>query len=567
MTATAGDKKLFMASLISFVTGSMLVYLDCWLLSPSCYVNVYTKTVDVEQSRVPPGYTARAILRPLKNDEERPLPSTPVYTGLIGEKPCECVGFWHKDFYTPKQWTIRLRNQEKCLQRYERRKIVLKSVQNYVDGSSPISYPSHGVYVRPLRAVQLDGLRISWFPSKAIITNAVQTVKLQCEKGIFRRIANVSNVDVLGEDTSVMTIQTSKPLLLNRQLRRIVYQNTVFDTNAFDLVKVQYKKFSVTIPIHIRHRLIPWLYEQGSGTIRDRVSVVVKTFLRYSNLRRLVRSVADLYPGTRVIVADDTPSQKFESFQDKYTDHYLMPQFKGFFAGRNLGLSQVTTEYFLYMDDDHYLKPYTKLEVLVALLDRTDFHVVGGVYEDLEMFATTIRVLGNSTHACYEKLRGWYHSVTGFPGCYAVDHTENFFLASTAEVKAIGFDPHVAQSRLGHQEFFTAGLGRLRIAVCSNIIVGHNKTTEGLDDKLYQQYRVTDRAYRNMRIRHHLFRDNLTCVGVKYPRNLTLLQSLRDPNTPQQVKDRREKEGWSFLKGLLNESHSLHGFVHGKDED
>ncbi|CAH1242904.1 B4GALNT2 [Branchiostoma lanceolatum] len=564
MTAIASDKKLFFASLLSFATGSMLVYLNCWLLTPPCYVNVYTRTLGVENSKVPPGYTARAVLRPLKNEEERPLPSIPVYTGLIGEKPCECVGPWHQDFFSPAQWKIRQRNMDKCLKRYEARQMILKSIHSHVDGSSPISYTSHGLYVRPLRAVQLDGLRICWFDSKSIVTNTVHTVRLQCEKGVFRQLANVSSAVVSGENTNDMTIQTTRPLLLNRQLRHIVYQNTEFDTNAFDLVKIHYKKFSITMPIHIRHRLIPWLYEQGGERIQDRVSVVVKTFLRYSNLRRLVRSVGDLYPGTRIIVADDTPYQKFESFQDENTDHYMMPQFKGFFAGRNLGLSQVFTEYFLYMDDDHYLKPYTKLEVLMALLDRTDFHVVGGVYEDLEMFATTIRVLGDSDHACYEKLRGWYRTVPEFPGCYAVDHTENFFLASTAEVKAIGFDPHLAQSRLGHQEFFTSGLGKLRIAVCSNIIVGHNKTTEGVDVELYQKYRVTDKAYRNMRIRHHLFRDNLTCVGVKYPRNESLAQKV--PNSPQEVKDRRETEGKAMLKDLQDKTHPLHRYVNGKEE-
>eukprot|EP00058_Branchiostoma_floridae_P015860 XP_002601348.1 hypothetical protein BRAFLDRAFT_82739 [Branchiostoma floridae] len=543
----------------------MLVYVNCWLSSPPCYVNVYTRIADVENFNVPPGYTARAILRPMKKEEERPLASTPVYTGLIGEKPCECFGAWHRDFFSQKQWIARQRNQEKCLQRYERRQMVLQGVHNYVDGSSPISYPSHGLQVRPLRAVHLNGLRITWFDSKSIVTNTVHTVRLQCEKGVFRQLVKVQGVVVQGAHTNDFTIQTSKPQQLNRQLWHIVYQNTEFDTNAFDLVKLHYKKFSITIPVHIRHRLIPWLHDQGQGRIQDRVSVVVKTFLRYSNLRRLVRSVGDLYPGTRIIVADDTPYQKFESFQDKNTDHYIMPQFKGFFAGRNLGLSQVTTEYFLYMDDDHYLKPYTKLEILVSLLDRTDYHVVGGVYEDLEMFATTIRVLGDDTHACYEKLRGWYHSIPDFPGCYAVDHTENFFLASTAEVKAIGFDPHLAQSRLGHQEFFTAGLGRLRIAVCRNIIVGHNKTMEGVDIELYQKYRVTDRAYRNMRLKHHLFRDNLTCVGLKYPRNESLAQKV--PTIPQQVRERREKEGETFLTDLMEKSHPFHQYVHGQDTE
>ncbi|XP_078573328.1 beta-1,4 N-acetylgalactosaminyltransferase 1-like [Branchiostoma floridae x Branchiostoma japonicum] len=333
---------------------------------------------------------------------------------------------------------------------------------------------------------------------------------------MFKLLADVETVKVKGEKTADLVIRTSNPSLLNLQLQQIVYQNTEFDGNTFDIVEVYFDKFNATIPIHIQHRQVTCLFEQGAVRVQDRVTVVVKAFLRYDHVRQLIDSFRRFYPGTRIIVADDSPRGRYQDIKEDYTDHYRMPEHAGFFAGRNLGLFQVTTEYFLYMDDDHYLRPSTKLETLVALLDNTDFHVASGAYEDLEEFASAIRVVGNRTHACFEKLRKHYHEIDGFPDCYAADHTENFFLASTAEVKAVGFDPNPAQARVGHQEFFTAALGRLRIAVCRFVIVGHNKSAE--PDPLYEKYRRTDRRYRDMRTTHNLYRDNLTCTGLKYPR-------------------------------------------------
>ncbi|KAI8494414.1 Beta-1,4 N-acetylgalactosaminyltransferase 1 [Branchiostoma belcheri] len=48
---------------------------------------------------------------------------------------------------------------------------------------------------------------------------------------------------------------------------------------------------------------------------------------------------------------------------------------QGYFAGRNLGLSQVHTEYFFYQDDDFEITEGTKLDRLVLFLDKTNFHL------------------------------------------------------------------------------------------------------------------------------------------------------------------------------------------------
>lgn len=49
---------------------------------------------------------------------------------------------------------------------------------------------------------------------------------------------------------------------------------------------------------------------------------------------------------------------------------------QGWFAGRNLAISQVTTKYVLWVDDDFLFNNNTKIEVLVDVLEKTELDVV-----------------------------------------------------------------------------------------------------------------------------------------------------------------------------------------------
>lgn len=49
---------------------------------------------------------------------------------------------------------------------------------------------------------------------------------------------------------------------------------------------------------------------------------------------------------------------------------------QGWFAGRNLAVSQVTTKYVLWVDDDFIFTANTKLEKLVDVLESTTLDLV-----------------------------------------------------------------------------------------------------------------------------------------------------------------------------------------------
>ena len=52
---------------------------------------------------------------------------------------------------------------------------------------------------------------------------------------------------------------------------------------------------------------------QAPGSINEKVSIIIKTYRRYSCLDRLVKTIRKYYPFISIIIADDSPgkSQKY----------------------------------------------------------------------------------------------------------------------------------------------------------------------------------------------------------------------------------------------------------------
>eukprot|EP00058_Branchiostoma_floridae_P027744 XP_002613235.1 hypothetical protein BRAFLDRAFT_120314 [Branchiostoma floridae] len=418
--------------------------------------------------QAPPGYEVKTILRSLRREHED-IPTEK-------ETLCKCGGQRPSHYLSPWQLANKQKEQAESLERFERRRIDLKDVYNQVEGSSPISYPAHGVYCRPRRKVRLNGVRIDWFDASVVQGQTQLTVQLNAEKGVFDLASSVDYVAAEGEGTAQLTIRTTNPSLLNRQLLYIVYRNTLYDANTFDLVRLQYAGFTATIPVHIQQVQLPWLYDQKGGKFQDRVTVVVKTFYRYSNLKRLIASIHEYYPGTRMVIADDTPSKLFTSVQAPNVDQFRMPE-----------------------------------------------NIVSATYEKRESkFSSTLEVTGENNHICllqrYEP--NHFHEIPGFPGCYANEICQNFFMASTNEVKSIGFDPDQALARIGHEEIFLSALGRLRTAACRNNVIGHNRKG-GPEFKDYGKFRNPGEKSEALRFKYNLFKHNLACTQIDWGMNTT----------------------------------------------
>ncbi|XP_054299438.1 beta-1,4 N-acetylgalactosaminyltransferase 1 isoform X1 [Pongo pygmaeus] len=389
--------------------------------------------------------------------------------------------------------------------------------------NSPLQYPLQGVEVQPLRSILVPGLSL-----QAASGQEVYQVNLTASLGTWDVAGEVTGVTLTGEGQADLTLISPGLDQLNRQLQLVTYSSRSYQTNTADTVRFSTEGHEAAFTIRIRHPPNPRLYPPGSlpqgaqYNISALVTIATKTFLRYDRLRALITSIRRFYPTVTVVIADD--SDKPERVSGPYVEHYLMPFGKGWFAGRNLAVSQVTTKYVLWVDDDFVFTARTRLERLVDVLERTPLDLVGGAVREISGFATTYRQLlsvepgapglGN----CLRQRRGFHHELIGFPGCVVTDGVVNFFLARTDKVREVGFDPRL--SRVAHLEFFLDGLGSLRVGSCSDVVVDHASklklpwTSRDAGAATYARYRYPGSLDESQMAKHRLlfFKHRLQCM-------------------------------------------------------
>nr|XP_006817452.1 PREDICTED: beta-1,4 N-acetylgalactosaminyltransferase 1-like [Saccoglossus kowalevskii] len=306
---------------------------------------------------------------------------------------------------------------------------------------SPMSYVGGGIIVEPLKSVKI----------------------------------------VEGNATSTLKLSFSSPSdNLNSLLEKLVYRSIVYDIDIRDTVEVKLIDFNVVIHIHVRKKPRPRLYNlQQMDDISRKVTIVTKTFERYNCIETLVRSVNTYYPDMQIIVADD--SEEPQTIDGLNVLQYIMPYKEGWFAGRNLVLSQVKTKYFVWVDDDFIFTADTKLENFVEKLEdpRVNLDMIGAFFEDVNgtkyiqnMFFKTVEIVpGDEDGNCMARGQGFQRNIEEYPQCMLVDLVTNFFMAKTQTIRAIGFDPEF--ERVGHTEFFLDGFGRMRVASCKDVFILH----------------------------------------------------------------------------------------------
>ncbi|XP_078287515.1 beta-1,4 N-acetylgalactosaminyltransferase 1-like isoform X2 [Rhinoraja longicauda] len=353
--------------------------------------------------------------------------------------------------------------------------------------NSPLEYPIQGVEVRPLKSILIPGLSLQAKNWPRFVVNVTAAL------GTFDVAAEVDEVTVEGAGQMHLSLSSAQVDNLNRQLQFITYTNTIFNPNTADT----------------------------GYDISGLVTIATKTFLRYDKLRELISSIRRFYPNVTIVIADDSSNpQKIEG---PFIEQYFMPYRKGWFAGRNLAVSQVQTKYLLWVDDDFIFAPDTKLEKMVEILEKTTLDMVGGSVREVTQYSATFQHMisveqGGQDGDCLNIRKGYYHEVEGFPNCVVTDAIINFFMARTNKVQQVGFDPLIA--RQGHLEFFIDGLGLLHVGSCSDIKVDHSSkivmpwTKQTRSDRMYKEFRYVQPADEDGRLQEKLlyFKNHLKCM-------------------------------------------------------
>uniref|UniRef100_A0A673IWL9 Glycosyltransferase 2-like domain-containing protein n=1 Tax=Sinocyclocheilus rhinocerous TaxID=307959 RepID=A0A673IWL9_9TELE len=213
------------------------------------------------------------------------------------------------------------------------------------------------------------------------------------------------------------------------------------------------------------------------------------------------------YPKIKIIVADDSLNP--EKVVGDNIEHYIMPPAQGWFAGRNLAVSQVTTKYFLWVDDDFVFLNETRIESFVNIMEAVpELDVVGGQVGG-NQFAFQLQYQeGNSEEGgCITRVSRTHAPLPGFNGCFFADGVVNYFLGRTEAVRRVGFDPFL--KRVAHTEFFVDGLGDLLVATCKGLRIGHQKHSP---TNKYGSYRHPPKSDSEAKMTHHFFKNHLKCI-------------------------------------------------------
>uniref|UniRef100_A0A8D0AL02 Glycosyltransferase 2-like domain-containing protein n=1 Tax=Sander lucioperca TaxID=283035 RepID=A0A8D0AL02_SANLU len=320
--------------------------------------------------------------------------------------------------------------------------------------NSPLQYPIQGFTVRPLTTTPIPGL-----------------LHLNCKMlGWFGWCV------------------TSKPLL---------------SCPFLYLASFQFENHEAVFPITIKQPQLPVLHDMGTGrNINSHVTIATKTFLRYPQLKLLLSSIRRFYSNIEVIIADD--SFEPEHITGEHIRQYLMPPAQGWFAGRNLAVSQVTTKYFLWVDDDFLFTENTKIEKLVEVMEAVP-----------ELDVVRMRMIGNGRWLLVQEVSREVPITSGYPRCFLASGVVNFFLARTDAVQRVGFDPKL--QRVAHSEFFMDGLGSLLVATCDHVSIDHQPKTGNDKDKAhYARFRNPGNSDVEFKLQLHFFKNHLKCESGNY---------------------------------------------------
>ncbi|XP_028321055.1 beta-1,4 N-acetylgalactosaminyltransferase 2-like [Gouania willdenowi] len=390
---------------------------------------------------------------------------------------------------------------------YKIRKFSVLSTPLHAKANSPLQYPIHGYIVLPLTPTLIPDLALH------AEEKPLYKVSLKVSKGVLKTKFRNEEATVTGLNENKLMIESSSLEVVNQFLSEIVYTSIIYHIKTADQAHFQFENYEAVFPIVIKQPQVPVLWKT-TADIDSLVTITTKTFLRYPKLKIMVESVRTFYPKIHIVIADD--NIRTETIPGRNIEQFYMPPAKGWFAGRNLAVSQVNTKYFMWVDDDYLFTEKTKIEKFVEVLEANpELDMVGGSVGGNRWDFTFLYNEGDDEEGgcMYLKFHTQFHPLPGYPNCSLVNGVVNFFLARTDAVRSIGFDPVI--KRVGHPELFMDGLGYLMVATCDdpeNMHINHQPHAE--NGVSYNKFRHPANKYMDYRYPIYYFKNHMKCIRL-----------------------------------------------------
>jgi len=97
--------------------------------------------------------------------------------------------------------------------------------------------------------------------------------------------------------------------------------------------------------------------------------ILVKTFLRFPCVKRLIRSIRTYYPDITIRICDDGNGEEIKGERIIY---HRLPYYSGLAVGKNFLVQKCETPYFITMDDDFIVIKETDLNKLHKIISSSD---------------------------------------------------------------------------------------------------------------------------------------------------------------------------------------------------
>lgn len=245
---------------------------------------------------------------------------------------------------------------------------------------------------------------------------------------------------------------------------------------------------------------------EDAALIRENVTFVFKSFQRQKMAKQLYRNIQRYYPGVRVIIADDSSSPL--KLQGEGLEIVQLPFNSGLSFGLNRALERVQTPFFIRMDDDELLTPYTRFhDQLRFLLAHPEADIAAVSYQNLPGRSSA----GEVARKHCMRAMGDAPLPLKIPHLTRLDKDHvvvykppNIFLACTEAFRQVGYDDQI--HIIDHHELFYRAAGVLVTVLDMTAYVLHRHDPF---DVQYEKIRLNvkaDKAYIQRKWAIHLAR-------------------------------------------------------------
>lgn len=240
------------------------------------------------------------------------------------------------------------------------------------------------------------------------------------------------------------------------------------------------------------------------------VQFLVKSFMRPQVTRMCLESIR-LHHAQPILLADDSPTRFDRSLLcglPNITLSRLEPH-TGLSAGRNHLLSQVTSKYFVLLDNDHMLiDPYTVNRLKVAM-QFADADIACGLLWDVgcqhprRFFGHFTREGQDIALNHYDPDRIVYNHDGGTKWC-GCRYGSNFFLGKTDTflTRNICWDPEL--KLMEHEDFFLRLPADVRVITVPDTYVDHHCCYQNSPDQTYARHRYDPSHRAKVRAKYNL---------------------------------------------------------------